>query len=51
MPRQKKQHLKRRKDGRYCCRYAGLQFMGRTEEEARAAAKEKNVEIQPRHRL
>lgn len=40
MPRQKKQHLKRRKDGRYCCRYAGLQFMGRTEEEALAAREE-----------
>lgn len=34
MPRQKKQHLKRRKDGRYCCKYHDLQFMGNTEEEA-----------------
>lgn len=34
MPRQKKQHLKRRKDGRYCCKYHGIQFMGATEEEA-----------------
>lgn len=34
MPRQKKQHLKRRKDGRYCCIYLGKQFMGSTEDEA-----------------
>lgn len=34
MPRQKKQHLKRRKDGRYCAVYHGIQFMGNTEEEA-----------------
>lgn len=34
MPRQKKQHLKRRKDGRYCCVYHGVQFMGYTEDEA-----------------
>jgi integrase len=34
MPRTKKQHLKRRKDGRYCCVYHGKQFMGLTEEEA-----------------
>ncbi len=34
MPRQKKQHLKQRKDGRFCCKYHGLQFMGATEEEA-----------------
>lgn len=32
--RTKKQHLKRRKDGRYCCRYHGMQFMGLTEQEA-----------------
>ena len=36
MPRQKKQHLKRRKDGRYCCKYHGLQFMGASEDEALA---------------
>ena len=34
MARQKKQKLKRRADGRYCCRWHGKQFMGRTEEEA-----------------
>lgn len=40
MPRQKKQHLKQRKDGRYCCRYHGLQFMGASEEEALALREE-----------
>ena len=45
MPRQKKQHLKRRKDGRYCCKYHGIQFMGDTEEEAlRAREKYKEAE-------
>ena len=34
MGRQKKQKLKRRADGRYCCRWHDKQFMGRTEEEA-----------------
>ena len=34
MPRQKRQHLKRRKDGRYCCVYKGRQFMGNSEDEA-----------------
>lgn len=34
MPRQKRQRLKRRKDGRYCCVYKGRQFMGNSEDEA-----------------
>lgn len=34
MPKPKKQHLKQRKDGRYCCLYHGIQFMGNTEDEA-----------------
>lgn len=34
MPRQKKQRLKRRPDGRYCCVYHGVFFYGSTEEEA-----------------
>lgn len=36
MPRPKKQVLKKRKDGRYCCTYKGLQFMGNTSDEALA---------------
>jgi integrase len=34
MPRQKKQHLKRQKDGRFYCSYLGKMFSGSTEEEA-----------------
>lgn len=34
MPRQKKQHLKRRPDGRFACRYKNLWFYGDTEEDA-----------------
>lgn len=34
MPRQRRQHLKQRKDGRYCCTFRGKQFLGKTEEEA-----------------
>ena len=36
MPKQKRQRLKRRKDGRYCCVFHGKQFMGASEEEALA---------------
>ena len=34
MPRQKKQRLKKQKDGRYYCKYHGIMFSGATEEEA-----------------
>lgn len=34
MGRQKKQHLKRRSDGRYRCMYNGIYFYGSTEDEA-----------------
>lgn len=37
MPRQKKIRLKKRKDGRYACRYKNLWFYGETSEEALAA--------------
>ena len=40
MPRQKKQHLKRRKDGRFACRYRNLWFYGETEDEALEAREE-----------
>ena len=33
MPRQKKQHLKKRKDGRYFCRYKDKWFTGYDEQE------------------
>jgi integrase len=34
MPREKKPRLKRRKDGRYKCKFRGVQFYGNTPEEA-----------------
>ena len=40
MPRQKKQQLKRRKDGRFCCKYKGIQFMGGSSDEALALREE-----------
>lgn len=40
MPRMKKQHLKRRPDGRYACRYKQYWFYGATEDEALAAREE-----------
>lgn len=47
MPRAKKQHLKQRADGRYCCKYHGIQFMGATEDEALALRDEyKRMEAQ-----
>ena len=36
MPRIKKQHLKQRSDGRYRCKYNGIEFYGASEEEALA---------------
>lgn len=36
MPRPKKQVLKARKDGRFCCKYHGIQFMGNSSDEALA---------------
>lgn len=40
MPRPKKQVLKQRADGRYCCKYHGIQFMGNSSDEALAARDE-----------
>lgn len=40
MPRQKKQQLKKRPDGRYCARYHGMAFYGSTSDEALAAREE-----------
>ncbi len=34
MPRKKKETLKKRKDGRFKCKYQGIQFYGSTPEEA-----------------
>ena len=40
MPRQKKQRLKQRKDGRFACRYKSLWFYGQTEADALAQREE-----------
>ena len=40
MPRAKKQHLAKRADGRYRCKYKGLEFYGWSEEEALQAREE-----------
>ena len=40
MPRQKKQRLKQRKDGRFACRYKSVWFYGSTEDEALAQREE-----------
>lgn len=40
MPREKKQRLKQRKDGRYCCKYHGIQFMAASSDEALALREE-----------
>lgn len=46
MPREKKPTLKRRKDGRYKCVYHGIQFYGRTPEEAFASREEYKLSAQ-----
>ena len=46
MPRQKRQHLKRRKDGRYCAVFQGKQFMAWTENEALAMREEYKRQLQ-----
>ena len=46
MPRIKKQHLKRRKDGRYKLVYQGKQIMGRSEEEVFAKCKAYKRELE-----
>lgn len=40
MPKPKRQQLKKRSDGRYKCKYHGIQFYGQTPEEAIAAREE-----------
>lgn len=40
MPRQKKQILKQRADGRFCCKYKGIQFMAASSDEALAMREE-----------
>lgn len=40
MPREKKQHLKKRKDGRFACKYKGIWFYGESEDDALNARKD-----------
>ena len=40
MPREKKPHLKRRKDGRFCCKYHGIAFYSNTSAEEAFALRE-----------
>lgn len=40
MPREKREHLKQRKDGRYCCRYKDQWFIGYDEDKVLEARKE-----------
>ena len=49
MPREKKPTLKRRKDGRYRCRYHDIQFYGNTPEEAFASRDEYKRSQERRH--
>ena len=52
MPRQKRQHLKQRADGRYTCFYKNHQFYGWTEDEALAAREEyKRLESEGEYKL
>ena len=46
MPREKKPTLKRRKDGRYKCKWHDVQFYGNTPEEAFAARDEYRLQIE-----
>lgn len=46
MPREKKPTLKKRKDGRYKCKYHDIQFYGNTPEEAFAARDQYKADLQ-----
>ena len=46
MPRQKAQHLKRQKDGRYYCKFRGVMFSGTTEQEALQKRTEYKIRLQ-----
>ena len=43
MPRKKKEHLKRRKDGRYCCKYHGIAFYSYESEEEALALRDEYI--------
>lgn len=43
MPRRKKEHLKRRKDGRFCAKYHGIAFYSRNSEEEALALRDEYI--------
>ena len=43
MPRKKKEHLKRRKDGRYCCKYKGIAFYSYESEDEALALRDEYI--------
>lgn len=43
MPRKKKEHLKRRKDGRYCCKYKGIAFYSYESDEEALALRDEYI--------
>ena len=44
MPRAKKPHLKRRKDGRFCCKYHGIPFYSYESDEAALALRQQYID-------
>ena len=43
MPRKKKEHLKKRKDGRYCCKYKGIAFYSYASDEEALALRDEYI--------
>ena len=43
MPRKKKEHLKRRKDGRFCCKYKGIAFYSYESDEEALALRDEYI--------
>ena len=43
MPRKKKEHLKKRKDGRYCCKYKGIAFYSYVSDEEALALRDEYI--------
>lgn len=43
MPRKKKEHLKRRKDGRFCCKYKGIAFYSYVSDEEALALRDEYI--------
>ena len=48
MPRRKKEHLKRRKDGRFCCKYKGIAFYSYESEDEALALRDEYIRNEQR---